>query len=59
MTCYFNLQIASSYIRNGDVIAYPTEAVFGIGCLPNCDSALKKVIEIKKKRKQGNDLNKP
>lgn len=49
MTCYFNLQIASSYIRNGDVIAYPTEAVFGIGCLPNCDSALKKVIEIKKR----------
>ena len=53
MSDYFNRLIASSYLLHGDVIAYPTEAVFGIGCLPNNESALKKVIDVKAR-----DINK-
>ena len=40
---------AARAVKNGGVIAYPTEAVFGIGCLPEDVRALSRVMEIKKR----------
>ena len=34
---------------NGGVIAYPTESVFGLGCDPSNEQAIKKILEIKKR----------
>ena len=36
-------------VRAGGVVAYPTEAVFGIGCLPDDDAALERVLRIKRR----------
>lgn len=33
----------------GGVIAYPTEAVYGIGCLPYDDAALERVLALKRR----------
>ncbi len=35
----------------GGIIAYPTEAVFGLGCDPDNETALKKLLEIKQRPK--------
>jgi len=40
---------AARCIRAGGVVAYPTEAVFGIGCLPDDDAALARVLRIKRR----------
>lgn len=37
-------------LTNGGVIAYVTDTVWGLGCLPNNESAVKKIYEIKKER---------
>lgn len=34
-------------MRAGGVIAYPTEAVFGLGCNPACEEALQRILVIK------------
>lgn len=34
-------------VRDGGVIAYPTEAVFGLGCRPDTPEALERILEIK------------
>lgn len=34
-------------LQNGEVIAYPTEGVWGFGCDPFSESAVKKVCELK------------
>ena len=34
-------------LKQGGVIAYPTEAVFGLGCNPHNDKALQRIIDIK------------
>jgi L-threonylcarbamoyladenylate synthase len=36
-------------VRAGGVVAYPTEAVFGIGCLPDDETALARVLAIKRR----------
>ena len=43
------IDIAVSFLRQGKIIAYPTEAMFGIGCDIMDEKALKKIIEIKKR----------
>lgn len=40
-------QDAASVLRDGGVIAYPTEAVFGLGCDPRNQDALERIIRIK------------
>ena len=42
--------IAAEILRSGGVIAYPTEGVFGLGCLPCDDAAVRRVLSIKKPR---------
>ncbi|MFO7953381.1 L-threonylcarbamoyladenylate synthase [Thioalkalivibrio sp.] len=34
-------------VRDGGVIAYPTEAVFGLGCRPDAPEAIERILEIK------------
>lgn len=38
--------------KKGGVIAYPTEAVFGLGCDPSNDLAIKKLLKIKNRPKE-------
>jgi len=40
---------AARWVRAGGVVAYPTEAVFGIGCLPGDDAAVTRVLRIKRR----------
>ena len=39
-------------ISNGGVIAYVTDTVWGLGCLPDNEKAVKKIYEIKKREAQ-------
>lgn len=39
-------------LTNGGVIAYVTDTVWGLGCLPNNEKAVKKIYEIKKREAQ-------
>ena len=41
---------AVALLRAGGVIAYPTEAVFGLGCDPWCEAALRRMAVIKRRR---------
>lgn len=34
-------------LREGEVIAYPTEAVYGLGCDPTRESAVRRILELK------------
>ena len=36
-------------LRSGAVIAYPSESVFGLGCLPDRPKAVKRLLSIKKR----------
>jgi L-threonylcarbamoyladenylate synthase len=40
---------AAEILLRGGVIAYPTEGVFGLGCLPDDQAALEKLLEIKQR----------
>ncbi len=40
---------AIELLKNGGLIAYPTEGVFGIGCDPQNEKALARVIDIKQR----------
>lgn len=39
-------------LENDGVIAYVTDTVWGLGCLPNSEKAVKKIYEIKKRESQ-------
>lgn len=41
-------QIVEKLIQN-EVVAYPTEAVFGLGCNPKCGSAVQKLLILKQR----------
>jgi tRNA threonylcarbamoyl adenosine modification protein (Sua5/YciO/YrdC/YwlC family) len=41
------LLYASTIIRNGGLVACPTESIFGLDCDPNNNDAIKKLIRIK------------
>jgi len=40
---------AAEQAKQGGVIAYPTEAVFGLGCLPDNTTALQRLLDIKQR----------
>lgn len=44
-----NEQEIISTLENGGVIAYVTDTVWGLGCLPNNEQAVRKIYEIKKR----------
>ena len=43
------LASAIQAVRVGGVIAYPTEAVYGLGCNPNDLGAVQRVLELKQR----------
>ena len=43
------LNLAADAVAKGGVIAYPTEAVWGLGCLPWSQNAVEKVLTIKER----------
>lgn len=42
-----NLQLACQHLEKGHVIAYPTEAVWGLGCDPYNKIAVEKILQLK------------
>jgi len=42
-----NISRAVQCLRAGELIAYPTEAVFGLGCDPGCETAVRKLLAMK------------
>lgn len=40
---------AASVLTNGGIIAYPTEAVFGLGCDPFNEAAVLKILQLKQR----------
>ncbi|ADP66299.1 L-threonylcarbamoyladenylate synthase type 1 TsaC [Buchnera aphidicola str. APS (Acyrthosiphon pisum)] len=46
--CFLNsLLYCIKMLHNDDVIAYPTESMFGLGCDPNSKKAVKKLLNLK------------
>ena len=45
----FNIKSALIALNNQGVIAYPTESVFGLGCDPDCDIAIQKILDLKQR----------
>ena len=50
MTSRFRLRDAARSLYAGGVIAYPTEAVYGLGCLPRVESAVRKLLQLKQRQ---------
>lgn len=44
-----DLQSALTVLRNGGVILYPTDTVWGIGCDATCEEAVKQIYRIKQR----------
>lgn len=42
-----NIQLACEALKQGNIIAYPTEAVWGLGCDPFNETAVNKVLRLK------------
>lgn len=49
MTGRLAIARAARVVRAGGVVAYPTEAVFGLGCLPHDRCAVMRVLAIKRR----------
>ena len=43
------LDAAATLLRDGGVLAYPTEAVFGLGCDPHDHAAFERVFALKQR----------
>ena len=46
------LSQAVKHLKQGSVIAYPTEAVYGLGCDPDNLDAIQKILDIKQRNKE-------
>ena len=49
MTPRLAIDRAARVVRAGGVVAYPTEAVFGLGCLPEDRRAVLRLLRIKRR----------
>jgi L-threonylcarbamoyladenylate synthase len=49
LTSRVHIERAARVVLSGGVIAYPTEAVFGLGCLPESREAVERVLAIKRR----------
>ncbi len=43
------LRVAARWVRTGGVVAYPTEAVYGLGCDPWNGEATRRILEMKQR----------
>lgn len=46
-TGLLTIEQAVQCLRGGDVIAYPTEAVYGLGCDPSDEAAVRRILALK------------
>ena len=46
------LDAAADALNRGGVIAYPTETVYGLGCLPDNINAIKRLLQIKRRSRE-------
>ena len=44
-----NVQQIAACLMQDEVVAYPTEAVFGLGCNPLSESAVRKLLDLKQR----------
>ncbi|MEZ8826199.1 Sua5/YciO/YrdC/YwlC family protein [Vibrio amylolyticus] len=44
-----NIEQVNRALRQGEVIAYPTEGVFGVGCDPDNPEAIQKLLDLKQR----------
>ena len=44
-----SIRIAANIIHQGGVVAYPTEAVWGLGCAPDNEEAVHRILALKKR----------
>jgi len=49
MPLSFSIHKAARIVNNGGVVAYPTEGVFGLGCLPDDRQAVERILTIKQR----------
>ncbi|MBL4823380.1 MAG: threonylcarbamoyl-AMP synthase [Colwellia sp.] len=49
MSSTSTIKLAAEVFTQGGIIAYPTEAVFGLGCDPDNDEAVKKLLALKQR----------
>lgn len=49
MPAPFQLRLSREFIQQGGVIAYPTEAVFGLGCDPSNPEAVLRLLALKQR----------
>ena len=47
MTSPFSIRKAADILLDGGVIAYPTEGVYGLGCIPANSDAVMRILDIK------------
>jgi L-threonylcarbamoyladenylate synthase len=45
----FHIRKAVRALNAGGVIAYPTEGVYGLGCLPHFNKSVERILELKKR----------
>lgn len=45
----WRLRLAARWLRAGEVIAYPTEAVYGLGCDPLDRRAVRRILDLKRR----------
>ena len=45
----FRIRLAARALAEGGVVAYPTEAVWGLGCDPDDDQAVEKILALKQR----------
>ncbi|MEY1660602.1 L-threonylcarbamoyladenylate synthase [Alcanivorax sp. REN37] len=43
------LPSVARWVRDGGVVAYPTEAVYGLGCDPLCEAAVLRILALKQR----------
>ena len=48
-TNHCNIETAAAIVKDGGIVAYPTEAVYGLGCDPTNPLALQRLIDLKKR----------
>jgi len=49
MALHFPVHRAARLLRSGGIIAYPTEGVFGLGCMPDDADAVIRILSIKRR----------
>ncbi len=49
MALSFPIHRAGRILRSGGIVAYPTEGVFGLGCIPDDADAVIRILSIKKR----------